>query len=622
MSKGHGFHPHTLRQDLTKDILVWAGSFFVILSFVFICTVSSLVNYMVKEIAETRLGYQTNEFSKHLSLKQSNIITEESDTLIQDETMAGVILLDETGLISHVSLHDDKKPQLHILPSMNKKQIMQIIEGYDYLRLHQRVIPNHQATLMLIIDSRPVLHSVYTSTMWTAFLLILVIGLSIKALHYSLKRHMIHPIDEVKQILDNGLTASAKTEIMDHLPSEIAVLARTYDKAHKSSELVERQIHQAQKMEAIGAVIGGIAHEINNILAGITSNVYMALKKERDSDTTRRLQLIDKLSFRAGDVIQKLLTFSRQDVVKKGHLSAVTFVEKALVSIHSFVPGHIKIEDDLSKEHISINGDYAKLQQVMVSLVMNAVDALEGIDDPTIKISLDTFAPDQSFLNQHAYFKEGAYAHLCVRDNGVGIPEAEIEHVFDPFFSLKEVGKGSGLGLSMVYGAVKSHGGFVEVETVEGKGSAFHIYLPLVANIEVDIVISEENEELYAGSGETILVVDDEACIRETSAEVFEQLNYKVLIAGDGLEAIDIFNAHKDVIEVVIMDVVMPKMGGVKAAEQIKMIKPNVKIIFATGYDKEETIKNHGLDFEDETFSKPLNILALSKTIREFLDVA
>jgi len=381
-------------------------------------------------------------------------------------------------------------------------------------------------------------------------------------------------------------------------------------------EDLEQQFHQAQKMEALGTLVGGIAHDFNNMLASITGNLYLAKKKMRKNpDVIQKLVNVEDLSFRAADMIQQLLTFARKGRVSMKPLPFTPFIKETLKFLHTSVPENIDMRQDICSDDLQINGDGTQLHQVLMNLVNNARDALEGEDEPCITIRLEKLHTDDAFIETHAYFTVGDYAHLSVEDNGCGIPKHQIEHLFEPFFTTKEQGKGTGLGLAMVFGAAKTHHGFVEVDSSEGSGSTFHIYLPLLELKETASDSSQE-EEVAEGHGETILLVDDQLHIIETGREVLESLGYKVLTATDGRQAVDMFKARFEEIDICIFDIVMPIMGGDKAAQSIRRINPEVKIIFSTGYDK-----NLQSGMEHETvLNKPFSIIEMSHLIRRQLD--
>jgi CheY-like chemotaxis protein len=257
-----------------------------------------------------------------------------------------------------------------------------------------------------------------------------------------------------------------------------------------------------------------------------------------------------------------------------------------------------------------------QLHQVLMNLLNNAQDAVEATDTPLLTISLDLFRTDNAFLETHAYFNAGRYAHLSVKENGCGIPEHQLQHLFEPFFTTKEEGKGTGLGLAMVFGAIKTHHGFFEVESIEGAGSTFHLYFPLVEAVQKASVLQQGSNLAEEGHGELILLADDEQHVRETGKDVLEDLGYRVLTAQDGQQAVELFEAHSKDIDLCIFDVVMPVLDGDKAAKCIRLLDHKVKIIFATGYDKNR-LDNAA---HETMLSKPFAIEEMSRLVREVLD--
>jgi CheY-like chemotaxis protein len=353
------------------------------------------------------------------------------------------------------------------------------------------------------------------------------------------------------------------------------------------------------------------------MLAGITGNLYLAKECSSETpDVVDHLDNMEDIAFRAADMIQQLLTFARKDMVNIKQMPLNSFIKEALKLLRTSVPENIELHQEICSNTLQINGDATQLHQVLLNLINNARDAVEGKNDPSITIRLEAWHPDKAFIGNHSYFEDQSYAHLSVEDNGNGIPEDQIEHLFEPFFTTKEVGKGTGLGLSMTFGAIKTHHGFIEVESIEGKGSTFHLYIPLLPQAEEIAITPPKEKEIARGHGEVILLVDDNLQIIETGKAVLESLGYRVLTASDGQQAIDMFKAHTDEIDLCIFDIVMPIMNGDKAAQAIRQIKPLMKIIFCTGYD------NHSLtDMENETvLRKPYRIKEISSLVRKQID--
>ncbi len=294
------------------------------------------------------------------------------------------------------------------------------------------------------------------------------------------------------------------------------------------------------------------------------------------------------------------------------NFSLTAFIKETIKLHRLSVPENIKLSTDISANTLPIQGDATQLQQILVNLLHNARDAVVGVNEPHINITLSEFKADASFMALHPNLKETNYAKLTVEDNGCGIPEKEKECIFDPFFTTKEVGKGTGLGLSMVYGSIQTHEGTIEVSSSLGKGTQMQIYIPLAQHIR--IAEPKQNTQLISGRGESILYVDDEDWLRETGKEVLEALGYSVLEASNGREAVEMYMANQDSIGLIIMDVVMPNMGGVEAAEEILAHNSDVKIIYCTGYDREDMLRGENLEHAT-VLTKPYKVHELSQLL-------
>ena len=385
-------------------------------------------------------------------------------------------------------------------------------------------------------------------------------------------------------------------------------------------DILEEQFRQAQKMEALGTLIGGIAHDFNNILTGITGNISIA-KYEINAfpEAVTKLDLAEELGFQAADMIKQLLAFSRKDLIKMKPFGLTSFIETISGLVKSSIPENITFRLEHCDEELVVKGDPTQLQQVLMNILNNARDAVADVPEAAITLKIEEFESDKTFINSHPDIEGRLFAHLIIEDNGCGIPEGQTERLFEPFFTTKEVGLGTGLGLSMAYGAIQSHHGIIEVESAPERGTSFHIYLPLIEEKSIDIV-TEEATDTVSGNGELILIVDDNADVRMSIKENLIRINYTTLEATDGLEAVDIFAANSSEIALVIMDVVMPRLGGVKAVERIRKIRPDVKVIYSTGYDKDETLKKEMPSNEYIVLSKPYSTARISQVIRTLLD--
>ncbi|TLS76007.1 PAS domain S-box protein [Mariprofundus erugo] len=386
---------------------------------------------------------------------------------------------------------------------------------------------------------------------------------------------------------------------------------------------MEQQFRQAQKMEALGTLVGGIAHDFNNILAGMTGNLYLAKRATRQMpDVQQKLATVDQLSFRAADLIKQLLTFARKDMVNMQPLSLAPFINDALRLCRTSIPENITISHHTHcDESLQIEGNSTQLHQVLMNLINNARDAVEESHEPSISISLTIVAADQ--LHARPDIVASRYVRLSVSDNGCGIAADQQAHLFEPFYTTKEQGKGTGLGLAMVFGAVQTHHGFIEVESTPHQGATFHIFLPLLEQQTCPATQpAQQKQPAKPGHGELILLVDDERSIIDMGRDVLESLGYRVICAANGIEAVELFRARRHEVALIIMDIVMPKLGGVQAAERIRAIAPEVRVIFATGYDRETALPDALTVSDAIVLSKPYNIDQMHQLIQQQLTLS
>lgn len=387
-----------------------------------------------------------------------------------------------------------------------------------------------------------------------------------------------------------------------------------------SRDALENSFYQAQKMEAIGTLVGGIAHDFNNTLAGILGNLYLAkMQQDLAPAVGKRLETIESLSIRAADMISQLLTFARKSLVSLEPLELNAFMVDLQRFFDASIPEHVEVKYNIPKLPLLVLGDVTQLHQILMNLLGNALDAVVAIAQPRIAVTLALFEADDAFLLTHPYFNHGKYARLSVSDNGCGIESNNLQHIFEPFFTTKEQGKGTGLGLAMVFGAAKSHAGFLEVESELGIGTTFEVYIPLTTK-PVSAQTMAQDLLVIEGRGECILIVDDEANVLSAGEEVLTSLGYSVLTATDGVMATQVFMQHAEDIDLVLIDVVMPKLGGFEAVAAMRNIRSDFKVIFSSGYDKDDVLKPHTGRDAEMMLAKPYSIQSLSQILRKALD--
>ncbi len=380
-------------------------------------------------------------------------------------------------------------------------------------------------------------------------------------------------------------------------------------------KMLENQLLQAQKMEAVGQLAGGIAHDFNNILTAVIGYGYMLqLKLKEDNSLRTYADNILSLSEKAAHLTQSLLAFSRKQVMHPRAVNlneVIRTVEKLLFRI---IGEDIQLKTNLSAEEMIIMADHVQIEQVLMNLATNARDAMP--QGGLLTIDTDQIDMEREFIRGHGYGKEGSYAVISVTDSGAGIDKETQDKIFEPFFTTKEAGKGTGLGLSMVYGIIKQHDGYINVYSEPGKGTTFRIYLPLI-EATAEKMKPLNIKPLETGT-ETILLAEDEPEVRVFNKKLLEEYGYRVIEAMDGDDAIGKFKLHKDKIHLVILDVIMPNRNGREVYEAIRKITPDVRVIFTSGYPAEHI---NGMITEGfEYIPKPVAPTKLLEKIREVLE--
>ncbi|MDY6950756.1 MAG: PAS domain S-box protein [Thermodesulfobacteriota bacterium] len=380
---------------------------------------------------------------------------------------------------------------------------------------------------------------------------------------------------------------------------------------------LEAQLRQAHKMEAIGTLAGGVAHDFNNILGIVLGNTELALDDIPDSyPVTHNLKEIRQACLRAKDLVKQILAFSRQAAQEQRPVHLGPIIKEALDLLRCTIPTTIDIRQHISVAADTVLADSTQIHQVLINLCTNAAQAMSE-EGGVLEVSLKDLHPDEEGATEHPHQKPGDHVILTVKDTGHGVDPSIAERIFEPYFTTKEVGQGSGMGLAVAHGIVRSHGGAITLESVPGRGATFRVLLPRVeGEAEPDALSSEA----IVGGRERILFVDDEASLVGLARTMLKRMGYDVVTARGSLEALDVFRNGPDRFDLVITDMTMPHMTGDRLAEELMRIRPDIRVVLCTGHSErinEEKARAMGIcDF----LLKPILRSEVAKTIRRVLD--
>ncbi|MGB3211404.1 MAG: PAS domain S-box protein [Desulforhopalus sp.] len=390
-------------------------------------------------------------------------------------------------------------------------------------------------------------------------------------------------------------------------------------KSETDREKLQAQLLQAQKMESVGRLAGGVAHDFNNMLTAILGHADLAMKQcASNKHIHGNLEVIKNAAQRSAGLVRQLLAFARKQTVEPKTLDLNDYMVDLLKMLNKLIGEDIDLSWEPGGELWPIRIDPTQIDQLLANLCINARDAIDGIGKITIETRNTVF--DAEYCAVHPGFRPGEFVNMCVSDNGSGIDKQVLEHIFEPFFTTKETGKGTGLGLSSVYGIVKQNEGFINVYSEPGKGSTFKIYLPRLAEGTL-ASLTEKLTEIPRGKRELILLVEDEAVILNVGKEMLEQLGYIVLAAGSPIEAIEIARNHSDAIQLLVTDVIMPEMNGRDLARILVDVIPGLQCLFTSGYTANviahHGVLNRGIHFLQKPFSSNDLALAVRRILEE-----
>ncbi|HTZ18425.1 MAG TPA: ATP-binding protein, partial [Dissulfurispiraceae bacterium] len=385
------------------------------------------------------------------------------------------------------------------------------------------------------------------------------------------------------------------------------------------TKLLEEQLRHSQKLESLGTLAGGVAHDFNNILNVIMGyGGMMEMRMAKDDANVAYLHEMMKAADRAANLTKALLIFSRKQSTIMKQMDINAFIAGIRKTLFRLIGEDIETVISLAIAPLPVTGDQGQLEQVLMNLASNARDAMP--DGGMLRIETALNDLDREFIHMHGYGKPGKYAVISVSDTGEGMEDNTCKRIFEPFYTTKGVGMGTGLGLSIVYGIVKQHNGYIDCSSEPGKGTTFKIYLPVIEDQSYDFDLEAEVSATVRGGNETILVADDDESIRKLTRAILEKFGYTVIEAVDGADAVDKFSDNKDRIDLVLLDVIMPRKSGRQAFEEIRGIRTDIDIIFMSGYSEDIIQRKRIIGTGLPLIQKPVKPEQLLAKIREVLD--
>lgn len=408
-------------------------------------------------------------------------------------------------------------------------------------------------------------------------------------------------------------TISPVRNAKDHIVNYVAVKRDITEHLQLTA-----QFQQSQKMEAVGQLAGGVAHDYNNMLTVILGNAELALRKVDSTQSLRvHLEEIIEATIRSADITRQLLSFARQQTISPVMLDLNEVVESMLKMLRRLIGENIDLAWLPANVPCPIKIDPVQVDQILANLCVNARDAIADVGKVTIETENTAF--DETYCAQNAGFAVGEYVLLAVSDDGCGMSKDIVDHIFEPFFTSKAVGRGTGLGLSTVYGIVKQNNGFIKVYSEPENGTTFRIYFPRHTGQTVDVQLKRA-EEIPLGCGETVLMVEDEPALLTMTKTMLEELGYRVLAAGTSGAAIALAEEHASEIQLLVTDIVMPDMNGRDLAKRLLFLYPKIKKLFMSGYTANVIARRGVLEESVNFIQKPFSMKDLAVKVRETLN--
>jgi two-component system, cell cycle sensor histidine kinase and response regulator CckA len=405
-----------------------------------------------------------------------------------------------------------------------------------------------------------------------------------------------------------------KTNLKRLLPAVERELREAEDRRERKR--LEQHVQQLQKFEAIGRLAGGIAHDFNNMIGAVMGWAELGYDEAPPESRLReRFQKIREQSQRAAKLTAQLLAFGRRQILQPRKINLNILIQEEMSFLGKVIGADVEVRVSEASDLRVAMADPTQIEQVLMNLCLNARDAMPVggrliIETHNVEIGDD-------YCRTHPYGRPGSYVLLSVSDTGTGMDAATLERIFEPFFTTKETGRGTGLGLATVYGIVKQHDGFIYVYSEPGQGTTFRVYLPAEAGVH-DPRETPVGEKPLRGT-ETILIADDHEGLRESADEMLQALGYRTIVARNGMEAVELFKVHRFQIDLVVIDVVMPQLNGPDAYSKMLELRPDIKVIFTTGYTSEAASLMSLLEKGAAVLQKPYGLTSLSQMIRSTL---
>jgi signal transduction histidine kinase/CheY-like chemotaxis protein len=446
---------------------------------------------------------------------------------------------------------------------------------------------------------------------------------------YFITRGITKPLNRLTEVVNAFGTGSSFTPVPVETKDEIGELAIAFNNMSESlmrreeeKEHLGEQLRHAQKMEAIGTLAGGIAHDFNNILTAIYGySILLKLKLDENNPLCHEVENIISAAERAANLTKSLLAYSRKQPIDLRPVNLNELIKDVKKLLTRLISEEIEFSLNLIEKDLIVMVDPGQMEHVLFNLATNARDAMPN--GGTLTITSEYVELKQNCVSNNNFVsnnkeKTNKYALLTVSDTGIGMNNEILEKIFDPFFTTKEVGKGTGLGLSMVYGIIEQHKGFIDVSSEPDKGAKFKIYLPLIMMTVEDKIT--EKIPIIRGGRETILIAEDDHEVRKLSKYILKEYGYNVIDVMNGSEAVRSFKKNQEDVHLLLFDVIMPKKNGNDAYQEIKKIKPDIKVLFISGYDYNIIRKQGGFEEGINFISKPVSPFFLLKKVRETLD--